>query len=89
MPDLSLDLRYLKYAILVAEHGSFRRAAEILGLSQSTVSRRVQLLERRLGAPLFDRDKSGARLTPVGARLADAPRSACNNGTFHGFHPSC
>lgn len=44
MPDLTLDLRYLKYAVQVAEPGSFRRAAERLSISQSTVSRRVQLL---------------------------------------------
>lgn len=44
MPDLTLDLRYLKYAVQVAEAGSFRRAAERLSISQSTVSRRVQLL---------------------------------------------
>ena len=44
MPDLTLDLRYLKYAIQVAEAGSFRRAAERIAISQSTVSRRVQML---------------------------------------------
>ena len=44
MPDLTLDLRYLKYAIQVAEAGSFRRAAERVSISQSTVTRRVQML---------------------------------------------
>ncbi len=44
MPDLALDLRYLKYTIIVAEHGGFRRAANVLNLSRSTVSRRIQLL---------------------------------------------
>ncbi|WP_426435835.1 LysR family transcriptional regulator [Bradyrhizobium genosp. P] len=44
MPDIAFDLRYLKYAILAAETGSFRRTAEVLGISQSTLSRRVQLL---------------------------------------------
>lgn len=53
MPDLTLDLRYLKYAVQVAEAGSFRRAAERLSISQSTVSRRVQLFERQLGFSLF------------------------------------
>ena len=43
VPDLAFDLRYLKYAMLAAEHGSFRRAAEILNLSQSTVSRRISI----------------------------------------------
>lgn len=69
MPDLALDLRHLQYAILVAEHGSFRRAADALNLSQSTVSRRVQLLETRLGVPLFKRSRSGTRLTYAGERF--------------------
>lgn len=69
MPDLALDLRHLKYAILVAEQGSFRRAASILNLSQSTISRRIQLLERRLGVPLFERNHAGARTTPAGERF--------------------
>lgn len=69
MPDLALDLRYLKYAIIVAEHGSFRRAADVLNLSQSTVSRRIQLLERRLGVPLFERNRTGTRPTLAGERF--------------------
>jgi DNA-binding CsgD family transcriptional regulator len=52
MPDLALDLRYLQYAILVAEHCSIRRAADALNHSQSTVSRHILLLERRLGVQL-------------------------------------
>lgn len=69
MPDLALDLRFLRYAILVAEHGSFRRAADAMNLSQSTVSRRIQLLERRVGVPLFERSRSGVRPTPAGERF--------------------
>ncbi|WP_245424348.1 LysR family transcriptional regulator [Sinorhizobium sp. BJ1] len=42
VPDIAFDLRYLRYALRAAEHGSFRRAAEILSVSQSTVSRRIQ-----------------------------------------------
>lgn len=69
MPDLVHDLRYLKYALLVAEHGSFRRAADTINLSQSTVSRRIQHLERRLGAPLFERTRMGSNLTWAGERF--------------------
>ncbi|MFC5373858.1 LysR family transcriptional regulator [Brevundimonas faecalis] len=69
MPDLTLDLRYLKYAVYVAEAGSFRRAADRLSISQSTVSRRVQMLERQLGCSLFERTRSGAGLTPEGERF--------------------
>jgi Bacterial regulatory helix-turn-helix protein, lysR family len=35
LPDISLDLRYLRYAFVAAEHGSFRRAAMALNISQS------------------------------------------------------
>jgi DNA-binding transcriptional LysR family regulator len=66
MPDLALDLRYLRFAIAAAEHGSFRQAAAALDVSQSTVSRRILLLEHRLGFEMFQRDQKGARLTPAG-----------------------
>lgn len=66
MADLALDLRYLRCAILIAEHGSIRRAADALDLPQSTLSRRVQMLESRLGIVLFQRSRSGSRLTRVG-----------------------
>lgn len=66
MPDLSLDLRNLRCVEAVAEYGSFRQAANALCLSQSTVTRRIQLLEHRLRAPVFSRSKTGSRLTAAG-----------------------
>jgi DNA-binding transcriptional LysR family regulator len=73
MPDLALDLRHLRDAILVAQHGSLRRAAESADVSQSTLSRRVQALERRLGIVLFERLKTGCRPTLAGEQfLRDA-----------------
>lgn len=66
MPDLSLDLRYLRYCLAAAEHGSFRQTAKVLGISESTVSRRVKLLEHRLGFSLFHRDPRGVRITEAG-----------------------
>lgn len=71
MTDLSLDLRFMKYAILAAEYGSFRRVAKTLEVSQSTVSRRVLLLERRLGVQLFERRRTGVVLTPAGRRFIE------------------
>ncbi|OBQ62210.1 hypothetical protein A8145_21370 [Mesorhizobium loti] len=65
--DLVLDLRYLRCALSAAEQGSIRRAAQTLDLSQSTVTRRIQLLERRLGFQLFDRDRRGVKPTVAGA----------------------
>lgn len=69
IPDVALDLRNLRCAQVAAEQGSFRRAAAELGLQQSTVSRRIQLLEHRLGAAIFDRHRSGVRLTSAGDRF--------------------
>ncbi|THK34091.1 LysR family transcriptional regulator [Ensifer sp. MPMI2T] len=65
-PDHLYDLRYFKYAIAAAELGSFRRAAEALGVQQSEVSRRIQALEDRLGIDLFVRHRTGSRPTAAG-----------------------
>lgn len=46
--------------------GWFRRAASALHLSQPAISRRVHLLEGELGAPVFDRIRSGVVLTDAG-----------------------
>ncbi len=51
----------------VIETGSFTRAAEQLGYSQSAVSQTVKALERELDAALVSRDKEGIRLTADGA----------------------
>ncbi|WP_237110701.1 LysR family transcriptional regulator [Nonomuraea sp. MG754425] len=53
----------------VATSGSFTAAAELFGLTQSAVSRRVAALERAAGGPLFERLARGVRLTPAGAAL--------------------
>lgn len=69
---MMLDLRNLRCAIAAAETGSFRRAAEILGLSQSTLSRRIQHLERRIGFSLFRRSRTGVLPTTAGAAFLES-----------------
>src|SRR5215472_5960761 len=59
-------LRQLQYLRLLAEHGSFSRAAEAAHVTQPTLSAGIQELERALGAPVVDRARSGVILTPVG-----------------------
>ena len=61
-----LGLHQLRYVLAAAEHGGFRRAARHLGVQQSAVSRRIQELEDRLGAPIFERGPQGVRLTLAG-----------------------
>ncbi|HTT99509.1 MAG TPA: LysR family transcriptional regulator [Rhizomicrobium sp.] len=55
--------------LAVVQTGSVNRAAVQLGLSQPTASRRLSRLEERLGARLFDRDRTGPRLTHHGRRI--------------------
>ena len=56
----------LKYFLAVARSGSLTEAARVLKASASTIARRVDGLEKRLGARLFDRSPSGYALTDNG-----------------------
>src|SRR4051794_15156402 len=56
----------------VAGGGSFTRAADRLGLSQSAISRQIGALEEHLGAPLFHRHARGLVLTEQGEILLEA-----------------
>lgn len=60
------DLRYL---LAVARHGSTIAAGKALNLSQSTVHRRLDELERRIGRKLVTRHTTGYRLTEFGEAL--------------------
>jgi LysR family hydrogen peroxide-inducible transcriptional activator len=59
-------LRQLQYLKLLAEQGSFGRAADAARVTQPTLSSGIQELERTLGAPVVDRARSGVILTAVG-----------------------
>ncbi|MBB4840943.1 DNA-binding transcriptional LysR family regulator [Sphingomonas kyeonggiensis] len=72
MVDLALDLRNIRAVIVAAEQGSLRKAAPVLGASQSAITRRIQILERRLGYELLERDYRGTRLTSAGAEFLKA-----------------
>ena len=65
----AFTLRQLEIFAQVVEHGSFRRCAERLGVSQVSISEHVRELEARLGVKLFERQVGGpATLTPEGVR---------------------
>jgi DNA-binding transcriptional LysR family regulator len=54
-----MELEQIKIFAVVAESGSFKKAADRLYVSHSTVSRSVSALERELGTFLFRRDCRG------------------------------
>jgi DNA-binding transcriptional LysR family regulator len=64
-----MDWDKLRVFHAVAEAGSFTHAGELLGLSQSAVSRQISGLEETLGAPLFHRHARGLILTEQGELL--------------------
>lgn len=63
------DWNDLKYFLAVARHNSTIAAGKALGLSQSTVQRRLSELERRIERKLVTRQPAGYRLTEFGEAL--------------------
>ena len=61
-----MDLNEVATFVRVVETGSFSKAAELLGVPRSTVSRRVARLEKNLGVRLLRRTTRSMRLTPHG-----------------------
>ena len=66
-----MDLKQLECFVRVAEFGSFTKAAAVLNISQSVVSRQVRQLEVELQEHLLLRHGRGVLLTASGQRLFD------------------
>lgn len=71
----------LSYQVLktVADQGSFRKAAELLGLTPSAVSHAVSSMEKELGFFVFNRGKNGVTLTNYGERLLPYVNAVLNS----------
>lgn len=61
-----IPLASLIQTVTVAEYLNFRHAANVLGVSQSSISTRIKALEEDLGIMLFERRHRGVRLTEAG-----------------------
>ena len=72
IPDLSPHA--LASLLAIAEHGSLSAAARARSLTQPSISRQIQDLERQLSVVLVERTSQGAHLTPAGEILADGAR---------------
>lgn len=64
-----MELRLLRYFWTIAEEENISRAAEVLHVTQPTLSRQLKTLETELGAPLFERQNKGLVLTDAGLLL--------------------
>lgn len=64
-----MELRVLRYFLVVAKEQSFTKAAEQLFITQPTLSRQLAMLERELGTTLFNRNGHGITLTEDGLLL--------------------
>lgn len=76
-----MDLRHLRAAVAAMEHGGLRRAAAVLRLQQSTISRSILELEHHLGITLFERSNKGVRPTPTGLTFLRAVAQVLRNLT--------
>ena len=68
--DKSPSLNALRVFAVAAHTDSFKQAAQQLGVSQSNITRQIQVLEEQLGTRLFQRDNRVHALTPAGEALA-------------------
>lgn len=64
-----MEIRKLNHVATLAKAGTFARAADLLGITQSALTRSIQAIEEELGLRLFDRGRSGAVVTKAGAEL--------------------
>ena len=75
-----MESKKLEALLLAADLGSFTRAAEVLGYTQSGLTHMMNSLEREVGFPLLERGRYGVRFTEEGEKLAPLMRSFLRAG---------
>ncbi|NJC72476.1 LysR family transcriptional regulator [Planosporangium thailandense] len=66
---MKVQLQQLRYFVAAAELRHFTQAADMVGISQPSLSKQIHTLESDLGAPLFERTRGNVTLTAAGEAL--------------------
>lgn len=69
-----MDSKKLEILMTAADLGSFTKASEVVGYTQSGLTHMMNALEREIGFPLLQRNHNGIQLTPQGTQLMPAIR---------------
>ncbi len=69
-----MDSKKLEVLMTAADLGSFTKASEVIGYTQSGLTHMMNALEREIGFPLLQRNHSGIQLTEQGEKLMPAIR---------------
>jgi molybdate transport repressor ModE-like protein len=72
---MALEPRQLMHLSIIADHGSFSRAATAVNMSQPALSSSIAQLERTIGARVLERGRQGAKLTEIGSVLVRHARA--------------
>ena len=71
-----MTIQQLNYVITISEAGSLNKAAEVLYVTQPSLTSAVRELEKEIGITIFNRGGKGVTLTNDGTELSPDPRES-------------
>ena len=69
-----MNFKQFKYVLTLADEHSFSSAADVLNITQPSLSQYIKKIEREIGAVLFDRTNGDVRLTDAGRAYIEVGR---------------
>src|SRR6266851_862082 len=83
-----MELRHLRYFVVVGEEQHYNRAAQRLRVAQPALSRQIQDLEEEIGVDLLKRSPRGVTLTAEGKLFLEEVRELLKRAVSHGRNPA-